>query len=117
LDKLILLREKSIPRFKEGSENLTYPRDYRQERTYGFSAVGVIIAIVGIIAIMFVVVILSGFVFFFPFGGSYEFESSPELETILPSIVLYSILIAALTLVVIVGSWIYSRGRLASESQ
>jgi len=96
---------------------MTYPRDYRQEKTYGFSAAGVIISLIVVVAIMFVVVILSGSVFFFPFSGSYEIETSPGMDTALTSMLQSTILIAAATLAVIFGSWVYSHGRLASESQ
>jgi precorrin-6B methylase 1 len=72
---------------------------------------------VGVVAIMFVVVLFSGTTMFFPFGGSYQIEMDPEQQAALPGIVAFTILIAAITLVVIIGSWIYSRGRLSSESQ
>ncbi len=96
---------------------MTYPRDYRQERTYGFSAIGVILTLVGVIVIMLLVVIMSGTVVFFPFGGSYEIEPNPQFQTAVPSIIAYYILIASITVAVIAGSWVYSRGRLSSESQ
>jgi hypothetical protein len=95
---------------------LTYPRDYRQERTYGFSAIGVILTLVGVVAIMVLVAFLTGTMVFFPFGNSYEFQPSPDLQTLLPSMLLSSILIAATTLVVIVGSWLYNHVRVTSES-
>lgn len=94
---------------------MTYPRDYRQEKIYGCTGLGAIIAVVVVAAVIIGIAVLSGSVFFFPFIlPSSELEIDPRFLSAIP----FFILLAAVSVVALFGSWLYSHSRqVDSEEQ
>jgi ABC-type multidrug transport system fused ATPase/permease subunit len=88
---------------------LTYPRDYRQEKQYGFSSIGIIVTLILIGVIMTIVVILLGNSIFviFPFVDPSIFQTNPEISAAVP----YFALILVVSFAGLIGSWFYSRFR------
>jgi len=92
---------------------LTYPRDYRQERTYGCSGTGVIIALVLVVAIMLGVVFLAGntIFYFFPFIDPSQIEWVPEPWFAMSAYIINAIITVAVTFTALIGYWLYRQSR------
>ncbi|MFW9961763.1 MAG: hypothetical protein ACFFDV_12140 [Candidatus Thorarchaeota archaeon] len=87
---------------------MTYPRDYRQEKIYGCTGLGAIIAVVVVAAVIIGITILGGAGFFYFFiPPSSEFEIDPGFLSAIP----FFILLAAVSVVALLGSWLYSHSR------
>ncbi|OLS23853.1 MAG: hypothetical protein ThorAB25_24100 [Candidatus Thorarchaeota archaeon AB_25] len=71
---------------------------------YGCTWIGVIVALIAIVAIMMIPAILGGNVFIFPGFGSFEPNTEFELVFVPESALVYS-----LVLLVVIIYWLYSR--------
>jgi ABC-type uncharacterized transport system permease subunit len=99
---------------------LTYPRNYRQEKTYGFSWIGIAIALIIVGVIMGVVVILSGaIIVIFPFGGVSNISIDPGQSAALSAeLPYYLTLIVVVPFAGVIGSWLhYHFHHKAAESE